>query len=77
VLSQGDRNPRDSVEITYDHFTEFDICAASLTPIYKGSPATISAYSGAKYLPQYKNTLCVVDGITQVGLPASGLRVKV
>ncbi len=77
VLAQGDRNPRDAVEITYDHFTEFDVCAASLTPIYKGSPATTSSYSGAKYLPEHKGSLCVVDGITQVGLPASGMRVKV
>lgn len=74
VLAQGDRNPRDAHEITYDHFTAFDICPASLTPIYQGSPAVVAAYTGAKYLPEYKNTVCVVDGITQVGLPASGMR---
>ena len=74
VLSQGDRNPRDAHEIAYDHFTPFEICPASLTPIYQGSPAVVSAYTGARYLPEYKNTVCVVDGITQVGLPASGLR---
>ncbi|ORY32134.1 coatomer WD associated region-domain-containing protein [Naematelia encephala] len=76
VLAQGDRNPRDAVEITYDHFTSFDICAASLSPIYSGSPSVTAAYTGAKYLPEYKNSVCVVDGITQVGLPASGLRSK-
>ena len=74
VLSQGDRNPRDAVEIAYDHFTPFDICPASLTPIYSGSPSTQAAYTGARYLPEYKNTICVVDEITQVGLPGSGLR---
>jgi coatomer protein complex subunit alpha (xenin) len=74
VLSQGDRNPRDAVEISYDHFTPFDICPASLSPIYQGSPSVVAAYHGARYLPEYKNTLCVVDGVTQVGLPASGLR---
>jgi coatomer protein complex subunit alpha (xenin) len=77
VLAQGDRNPRDAHEIAYDHFTPFDICPASLSPIYAGSPSTVSAYSGARYLPEYKNTICVVDQITQVGLPASGLRSKV
>lgn len=74
VLAQGDRNPRDAHEITYDHFTTFDICPKTLTPIYQGSPAVISAYTGARYLPEYKGTVCAVDGITQVGLPASGLR---
>ena len=74
VLSQGDRNPRDAHEIAYDHFTAFDVCPASLSPIYAGSPAVVSAYTGAKYLPEYKGSVCRVDEITQVGLPASGLR---
>lgn len=74
VLSQGDRNPRDAHEIAYDHFTAFDVCPASLSPIYAGSPAVVSAYTGAKYLPEYKGSVCRVDEITQVGLPGSGLR---
>lgn len=73
-MTQGDRNPRDAHEIAYDQHTAFDVCPASLTPIYQGSPAVVSAYTGARYLPEYKNTIDVVDGITQVGLPASGLR---
>lgn len=74
ILAQGDRNPRDAHEISYDHFTPFEICPASLTPIYQGSPATVAAYTGARYLPEYKNTVCVIDEVTQVGLPASGMR---
>ncbi|WVR09311.1 hypothetical protein IAU60_006376 [Kwoniella sp. DSM 27419] len=77
VLAQGDRNPRDAHEITYDQFTPFDICPASLTPIYQGSPSVVSPYTGAKYLPEYKGTVCRVDEISQVGLTASGLRSKV
>lgn len=74
MLAQGDRNPRDTHEITYDHFTQFDICPATLSPIYAGSPSVVSAYTGAKYLPEYKGSVCVVDQITQVGTPGSGLR---
>ncbi|KAJ9099019.1 hypothetical protein QFC20_005776 [Naganishia adeliensis] len=77
VLTQGDRNPRDAVEVAYDQFSEFDICAASLTPIFKGEPFVQSAYTGARYLPEYKNSICRVDEITQVGLTASGLRSKI
>jgi len=77
VLTQGDRNPRDTHEITYDHFTPFDICPSSLTPIYSGSPSVVSGYTGAKYLPEYKGGVCVVDGITQIGGAASGMRVMI
>ncbi|EIW68332.1 hypothetical protein TREMEDRAFT_39829 [Tremella mesenterica DSM 1558] len=74
ILTAGQRNPRDTHEIAYDHFTPFDICPASLTPIYAGSPSVQSAYTGARYLPEYKGSICVVDGVTQVGTPGSGLR---
>lgn len=76
-MTAGDRNPRDAVEFTYDHFSEFDICAGSLTAIVKGSPVVTSAYSGAKYLPEFKGTVCRVDGISEVGLPGSGFRCKI
>ncbi|WVQ79748.1 hypothetical protein IAT38_001848 [Cryptococcus sp. DSM 104549] len=74
VLTQGDRNPRDAHEIAYDQHTPFDICPASLTPIYEGSPSVSSAYTGAKYLPEYKGRVCVVDEISQVGLAGTGIR---
>lgn len=77
VLAQGTKNPRDAHEVGYDHFTAFDVCPASLSPIYSGSPAVVCAYTGAKYLPEYKGTICVVDGVTQVGLTASGMRSRV
>lgn len=74
VVSRGQRNPRDAHEIAYDQNTPFNICAATHTPIYEGSSYEESAYSGAKYLPKYKGTVCVVDGLSQVGLAGSGLR---
>jgi coatomer protein complex subunit alpha (xenin) len=74
ILAQGDRNPRDAHEVAYDQFTTFTVCPASLTPIYQGSPAAVAAYTGARYLPEYQNTVCVIDEVTQVGLPASGMR---
>lgn len=74
VVTRGQRNPRDAHEIAYDQNTPFNICAATHTPIYEGSSYEESAYSGAKYLPEYKGTVCVVDGLSQVGLAGSGLR---
>ena len=72
-IAAGDRNPRNAVEIDYDEFTEFEICAASFTPIYKGSPSVSCPYTGASYLPEYKGRLDPLLELTEIGAPASGL----
>nr|ODN86236.1 coatomer protein complex, subunit alpha (xenin) [Cryptococcus depauperatus CBS 7841] len=77
VVTQGDRKPRDAYEVDYDQTKSFDICPVTLTPIYEGTPSVVSAFSGAKYLPEYKGRLCVVDGISEVGLSGTGLRSSV
>ncbi|KAG9190177.1 Coatomer, alpha subunit [Alternaria panax] len=74
VKTVAERNPSDVIEIDFDQFADFDICAASFTPIYSGMPSVTSPYSGAKYHARYKGTVCRIDGITQIGAPASGLR---
>ncbi|QRW04959.1 coatomer subunit beta [Ceratobasidium sp. AG-Ba] len=73
VIAQGDRNPRDAVEISYDEFTEFDICAISYTPIYKGSPSVRCPFTGASFLPEYKGKICPLTLVTEIGASASGL----
>ncbi|TDL13674.1 hypothetical protein BD410DRAFT_872564 [Rickenella mellea] len=72
-IAAGDRNPRNAIEITYDEFTEFEICAATYTPIYKGSPSVTCPYTGAAYLPEYKGTLDPLLELTEIGAAASGL----
>lgn len=72
-IAAGDRNPRDAVEIDYDEFTEFEVCAASFTPIYKGSPSVTDPYTGAFYLPEYKGKLDALLGLTEIGAAASGV----
>jgi coatomer protein complex subunit alpha (xenin) len=74
IKTIAERNPSDIIEIDFDQFADFDICAASFTPIYSGMPSVTSPYSGAKYHARYKGTVCRIDGITQIGAPASGLR---
>jgi len=73
VINEGDRNPIDAVDITYDSFTEFKICAASYTPIYKGSPSVQDPYTGASFLPEYQATLSPLTGVTEIGLQTTGL----
>ncbi|KAL4072497.1 coatomer WD associated region-domain-containing protein [Scleroderma yunnanense] len=72
-IAAGDRNPRDAVEISYDEFTEFDICAATYTPIYKKSPSVRCPYTDAAYLPDFKGKLDTLTELTEIGGTASGL----
>lgn len=71
-IAAGDRNPRDAVEVEYDPFTEFEICAASFEPIYKGAPSVACPYTGARYKPEYKGKLDALVGLTEIGAVASG-----
>ena len=72
-IAAGDRNPRNAVEITYDEFADFDICAASYTPIYKGSPVVHCPYTDAPYLPEFKGKLDPLTQLTEIGASSSGL----
>ncbi|KAF9448057.1 coatomer subunit alpha-2 [Macrolepiota fuliginosa MF-IS2] len=72
-IAAGDRNPRNAVEISYDEFTPFEVCAATYTPIYKGSQLVHCPYTDAAYLPQFKGTLDPLMELTEIGAPAAGL----
>ncbi|KAH6614710.1 coatomer WD associated region-domain-containing protein [Chaetomium sp. MPI-SDFR-AT-0129] len=72
--AQCERNPNDAVEIEFDQFAEFEICAASHTPIYSGTAHEECAFDGSKYHSKYKGTICVVCGVCEVGKHGSGLK---
>ncbi|KAJ7927511.1 coatomer WD associated region-domain-containing protein [Mycena leptocephala] len=72
-IAAGDRNPRNAVEISYDEFTAFEICAASYTPIYKGSSAVHCPYTNQAYLPEFKGKLDPLLQLAEIGAVASGL----
>ncbi|PPR07467.1 hypothetical protein CVT26_013437 [Gymnopilus dilepis] len=72
-IAAGDRNPRNAVEISYDEFSPFEICAVTFTPIYKGSPSVHDPYTDAAYLPQFKGALDPLTQLTEIGASASGL----
>ncbi|KAF8001440.1 hypothetical protein HF325_003941 [Metschnikowia pulcherrima] len=67
----------EAYEIDFDPYAEFDICCASFTPIYKGSDVVTEALVGAKYKAEYKGQVCRITNVTSIGVPASGLRIKV
>lgn len=77
IKAQCERNPHDAVEIEYDQFAEFEICAASHTPIYSGTPYEECAFDGSKYHTKYKGTVCAVCEVCEVGKHGSGLKLFV
>lgn len=76
LKARADSIASDAIEIDFDPYAEFDICAASHTPIYKGNPAVTEALVGAKYRASEKGKVCKITGVTLIGAPASGLRIK-
>ncbi|KAL8937067.1 MAG: hypothetical protein Q9216_004616 [Gyalolechia sp. 2 TL-2023] len=69
-----ERSPQDKIDIEFDQFAEFDICASSYTPIYSGSPSASCPFDGSKHHAEYKGKLCRVCEVCEIGAPASGIR---
>jgi coatomer protein complex subunit alpha (xenin) len=72
--AQCERNPNDSIDIEFDQFAEFDICAASHTPIYSGTPFEECAFDGSRYHSKYKGGVCRVCEVCEIGKHGSGLK---
>ncbi|EOO01556.1 putative coatomer subunit protein [Phaeoacremonium minimum UCRPA7] len=72
--AQCERNPHDTVEIEFDQFAEFEVCAASHTPIYSGTSFEECAFDGSKYHSKYKGAVCTVCEVCEIGKHGSGLK---
>ena len=78
VKTQSERSgSQDKMDIEYDPFADFEVCAASYTPIYGGTPSVSCPYDGAKYHEQYKGQVCRICEVCEIGTPGSGLRLWV
>ena len=78
VKTQSERSgSQDKMDIEYDPFADFEVCAASYTPIYGGATSVSCPYDGAKYHEQYKGQVCRICEVCEIGTPGSGLRLWV
>ncbi|KAI9727824.1 MAG: hypothetical protein M1834_007971 [Cirrosporium novae-zelandiae] len=77
IKNQCERNPHDKIDIEFDHFAEFDVCAASYKPIYGNAPSVTCPFDGSRYVPEFKGTVCKVCDVCEIGAPASGYRLFV
>jgi len=75
MLQDCDKSPTDKQKLNYDEHNPFSICAASYKPIYRGKPEEKCPLCESSYLPQYKNSLCTVCQVAQVGKDCTGLTI--
>lgn len=77
IKSITERAPNDAVDIEFDTFGGFAICASSYTPIYDGDNSAVCPFDGVKYHARFKGTVCKVCEVCAVGAGASGFRLMV
>ena len=73
VITRAQAMGRNAVPVDYDPRNPFEVCAASLTPVYRGQPSVTSPFSGARYRPEYAGEVCRVDGCAAIGEETTGL----
>lgn len=77
ILAVCERSPKDDVQLDYDQYNPFVVCGISFEPIYRGSPKVTCPFCQASYKPEFKNKVCTVCQVSQIGFTASGLRVMI
>ena len=74
VLSQSNAQKQTAPKVNYDPRNPFEICCASLNPIYRGSQKVTCPFCLSCYTPSYSGTKCTVCQLCKVGAPdATGL----
>ena len=71
-----ERNPSDSVDLEFDQYAEFDICARSFTPLYAGADTKACPFDGSMYHARYKGMVCAICQVAEIGALGSGLRLS-
>lgn len=74
IKAQAERSPQDKIDIEFDQYSDFEVCAASYTPIYSNSSSVACPYDGSKYQTQFKGQVCRICEVCEIGAPAGGLR---
>ena len=65
------------MDVEFDTFGDFAICAASHTPVYAGAPRVQCPFDAAPCHPRFKGVVCPVCEVCALGAPGSGWRLVV
>ncbi|KAK4519191.1 TFIIH complex serine/threonine-protein kinase subunit kin28 [Mucor velutinosus] len=77
ILAVCERNLGDEVQLDYDQYNPFVVCGITYTPIFKGSPKIACPFCQASYKLEFKDKICTVCEVSQIGFAGSGLRVMI
>lgn len=73
MLTLSEKQARNANVLDYDERNPFEVCAATLRPIYRGTPSVTCPYCGAHHKPNFKGAQCSTCTLSQVGLETLGL----
>ena len=76
IKSRADSRASDAITLDFDPYADFDICAATHTPIYKDMPSVVDPLTGAVYHASQKGNMDCIAQISKIGAPSSGLRIR-
>lgn len=74
VIEVSEVQKTNAFEIDYDPRNPFVVCAASLSPIYRGSVAVKCPYCYASCHQKFSGVVCPVCQLSSVGTESSGIR---
>jgi coatomer protein complex subunit alpha (xenin) len=75
LLAACEKTPKDEVTLAYDARNPFVVCAATLTPIYRGHKEAVCPFCAAKHVPECKGAVCSLCELGRVGADGTGLTV--
>lgn len=76
IKDKADSLAHDAIELDFDPYAEFEICAATHTPIYKGMPSSMDPLTNSMYHESEKGKRDSISLVSKIGAPASGLRIQ-
>lgn len=73
IIFEGE-SKEDTTQIDYNEFNPFELCAVSLTPMYKGSTTPIYCpHCQSPAMPKYRDSLCPICQLCPLGVEGLGL----
>lgn len=76
IQAKADSISTDAIAIDFDPFSEWEICAGDLIPIYNGQEIVREKLLGTAYGKSWKGKICKVTLVTEIGGIGSGLRLR-
>ena len=72
ILQHCERVSTNAIQLDYDQYNPFVVCALSFTPIYQGTPCLVCPYCQASFKQEFVEAFCPICEISKVGGRGNG-----